>query len=103
MAGLIEWAVAGEVTSAQLAPDVLDRDRQAAGEQIIAVAPNRFGPAQLQRVGVAPLCRSSDDDGVGRESGSLATRPLQPMRHRHRILRPSPAAIWAASASVRPL
>jgi hypothetical protein len=62
MTGLIERAIASEIAPAKLAFDVLDGDDQPAGEQIIAVAANRFWASELQRVRVAPFCWPTHHD-----------------------------------------
>lgn len=66
MTGPIERAVAGEIAPTQFAFDVLDSDRQSAGEQVIAVPTNRFLASEFQWVRVAPLGWPSYHNDVDR-------------------------------------
>jgi hypothetical protein len=46
VAWIVARAVAGKVTPAELALDVLDGDRQPTGEQVVAVTANRLLAAE---------------------------------------------------------
>jgi hypothetical protein len=81
MAGLIKRAIACEVAPAELAPDVLDGNSQSAGQKVVTEPTDGLLPAELQRMRVTPLGRSTHHDGSFRESRSFATRPLKPLRH----------------------
>jgi hypothetical protein len=82
---LIERAVAGQVSAAQLTLDVLDGDPQPASDKVVAESTDRLLPAQLQRVGIAPLRRSTHHDNIRGEPRSLTTRALEPLRHRTQV------------------
>jgi hypothetical protein len=71
VARLIERAIAGEITPAELSLHIVDRDGEAAGEQILAIPADRLGAPELQRVWIAPLRRPRGDDDVRRQSRSL--------------------------------
>ena len=55
MAGLIDRAIAGEVSVSEFALDVLDSDPQPASEQVFTEPADGFPPAEIQRVRIAPL------------------------------------------------
>ena len=73
MTGFVESAIAREVASAKLAPDVMNGDDQPTREQVFAVPANRFGPPEVEGVRISPLGRPRHDDDVRREPRSLAT------------------------------
>jgi len=79
---LVEWAVAREISAAQLSSDIVDSDRQAAGEQVVAVPANRFRSTERQRVRIAPLRRPRHDDDTTRKLAAFAAGTLEALRHR---------------------
>ena len=83
MARAVEGAVTGQVVAGEVTAGVLDGDGKAASEQVLLVAPDRFGPTEgLPVVGVGPPGRPSHDDGALREaSASPAGAPKTARSH----------------------
>ena len=73
VARLIDRAIAGEVSASEFALDVLDRDPQSASEQVVTEPTDGFPSAEIQRVRIAPLGRSADDNRALRKLRPLAT------------------------------
>ena len=71
-------------------------DPEPASEQVLAISPNRFQRTEPPRMGIAPLGGPAHHDRVCWEPRSLATRPLEPLRHR------SPVSSVARSRGIRP-
>jgi hypothetical protein len=72
MAGLIDRAIAGQVSASELALDVLDSDPQPASEQVVTEPTDGLPPAEIQRVRIAPLGRSAHHDRALRKLRSFA-------------------------------
>lgn len=87
MARPVERAVAGEVPSPKLVLRVVDRDCQPAMRQVVAVAADSFCSPERQRVRVAPLRGSRDDDRVRRKPGPRPAGALQPLRRQYSFLK----------------
>src|SRR4051794_1826783 len=85
VARLVQRAVAGQVTAAELTLDVIDAHPEAAGQQVLAVTTNRLGSTKLQGMRVAPLRRTGDHDDVRRQPCTFATRSLEPLWHGARV------------------
>jgi len=81
MTGLVERAVAREISTAELAADVVDGDSQPAREQVVAIAPHCLSPTELERMRVPPLRRAAHDQRARRQPCALSTRSLQALRH----------------------
>jgi hypothetical protein len=81
VARFVQRAIAREVSPSELLPDLVDRDVESSGEQVAAVAADRFRSAEIERVRIAPLRWPSDDHCTRGQARALPARSLQTLRH----------------------